>query len=256
MSLEDHIIKTYSTLRMGIGILAIALPIILVVVGFAMYGLTLQDSISAYYHAFVPTQQFPDPFAVAGNGVMRNWFVGILWAIGVFLFLYKGYGHRESTALNIAGVLLITVAMFPMDWTCRSSCPKISIHGVAAILFFLAIGYVCIFRSGDTLKLLTNSQGQFYKRYYCIIGWGMWVFPVIVTVLEFFELHPFGTRPVFFIEVGGIWIFAAYWLLKSWEIFVSKADLAVINGDLVRAPRKSNVIQYWLDTTPLDNGPN
>jgi len=258
MSLESHMIQTYSALRWGIGILAIMLPIVLAVVGFAKYGLILQDSISAYYHAFVPTQQFPDLFAISGNGVMRNWFVGILWAIGVCLLLYKGYGHRENTALNIAGVLLITMSMFPMDWTCRDSCPKISIHGVAAILFFLSIGYVCIFRSGDTLKekLLPNPQDrQFYKRWYRIIGLTMWIFPVTVTVLEFFQIYPFGTRTVFFVEVVGIWVFAAYWLLKSREISVSEADLAVIKGDLVRAPRKSNVIQYWLDTTPLDVSP-
>jgi hypothetical protein len=251
ISLEEHIIQTYSTLRWGMGIIAIALPIVLALGSFAKYGLILQDSISAYYHAFVPTQQFPDLSAVAGNGVMRNWFVGILWVIGFFLFLYKGFGRRENIALNIAGVLLIMVAMFPMDWTCGSSCPKVSIHGVSAILFFLAIGYVCIFRSGDTLKLLKPHDRQFYRRWYRIIGLVMWIFPVTVTVLEFFKLKIFGNSTVFFVEVAGIWTFAAYWLLKGREISRTKADRKVINGDLARPPQPSNVIQYFFDTTPL-----
>ncbi|WP_088890254.1 hypothetical protein [Leptolyngbya ohadii] len=250
-SIEEHIIKTYGALRRGIGILAIVLPVLLAVWGVLKYGLPLQDSISAYYHAFVPTGQPPGLFDVAGNGVMRNWFVGILWAIGVFLVLYRGYGRRENIALNIAGVLLIAVAMFPMDWTCGATCPKVSIHGIAAILFFLAIGYVCIFRSGDTLPLLDNPDARaFYKRWYRTIGLVMWVFPLVVAVLEFFQLRPFGTRTVFFIEVAGIWTFAAYWLLKSREIDRNKADVKAVNGELERTPRKPGVVPYLLDTTP------
>ncbi len=251
ISLEEHIITTYGALRRGIGFLAIALPIVLATWGIARYGLSLQDSISAYYHAFVPTAQPPGLFDVAGNGVMRNWFVGILWAIGVFLVLYRGYGRRENMALNIAGVLLIMVAMFPMGWTCGATCPKVSVHGVTAILFFLAIGYVCIFRSGDKLPLIKDEAvRKTYQRWYRIIGYVMWVFPVVVALLEFFKLHPFGSRTVLFIEVAGIWTFAAYWLLKSREIGLSNADKAVMQGELIRSPRKPGVVEYWLDTTP------
>lgn len=250
-SLQEHIVKTYGGLRRGIALLAIALPIILSVGGFIKYGLVPQDSISAYYHAFVPTAQSPGLFEVAGNGVMRNWFVGILWAVSVFLILYRGYGWRENTALNIAGVLLIAVAMFPMDWTCGTTCPKVSVHGVSAILFFFAIGYICIFRSGDTLPLVKDPDARAsYQRWYRLIGLVMWLFPLVVALFEFFKLHPFGTRTVFFIEAAGIWTFAAYWLLKSREISLTNADMAAIEGDLIRAPRKSGAIQYWLDTTP------
>lgn len=253
--LSEHIIKTYGTLRIGIGVLAIALPIILAGIGFK-YGVILQDSISAYYHAFVTTQQFSDLLAIAGNGVMRNWFVGILWAIGVFLFLYRGYGRRENAALNIAGILLIIVAMFPMDWTCGEVCPKVSVHGVAAILFFASIGYVCIFRSGDTLELVKDlNDRQSYLRWYRIIGLVMWTFPLVVALLEFLQLRPFGTRTVFFIEVVGIWAFAAYWLIKSREVYRTNADFLACNNKLEKAPRKPGPIQYWLDTTPLETVP-
>jgi hypothetical protein len=251
-SLRDHIIATYGSLRNGIGLLSIALPILLAGIGYFKYGLILQNSISAYYHAFVTTQQFPDILAVAGNGVMRNWFVGILWAIGFFLILYKGYGRRENNALNLAGILLIIVAMFPMDWKCGEACPKVSVHGIAAILFFLSIGYVCIFRSGDTLKLVKDlNDRESYLRWYRRIGAVMWAFPLVVTLLEFFKLHPFGSRTVFFIEVAGIWAFAAYWLIKSREIAVTNADSEIVQNKLSRPARKPGIIGYWLDTTPL-----
>lgn len=256
-SIQKHIVLTYVFLRLGIGTLAIALPVILSVLGFIRYGLVLQDSLSAYYHAYVPTSQLPDVFSVAGNGVMRNWFVGILWAIGFFLILYQGFGRRESKALNAAGVLLVMVAMFPMDWTCHQSCPKISIHGVSAILFFFSIGYVCIFRSGDTLNHgfypgLLDKDRRFYRRWYRVIGSAMWIFPLFVAALEFAKIRIFGTHAVFFIEAGGIWVFAAYWLLKSKEIAASGADYAAINGQLYRPSRKANPIAYWLDNTPLN----
>lgn len=144
-SLDSHIIGTYTTLRLGIGILAIALPIVLVGYGLLRHALPIQDSISAYYHAFLPTSQFPDVQAVAGMGLMRNWFVGILWAIGVFLFLYKGFGYRENTALNAAGILLILVAMFPMGWTCGTHAPRSPSTGFQP--FFFPTHQLCVYFS-------------------------------------------------------------------------------------------------------------
>jgi hypothetical protein len=254
-TIEDHIISTYKVLRVGIGLLAFALPLILSIIGLYKYGLSLQDSISAYYHAYTSSSPGFDPFLEAGKGHMRNWFVGILWAIGVFLILYRGYGRRENVALNIAGILLICVAMFPMDWTCRDACSNVSIHGVSAVIFFIAIGYVCIFRSGDTLgdtlKLsLDDTSRTSYQRAYRIIGFVMWGFPVLVVVLNFFHLYVFGRYTVFIIETAGIWTFASYWLLKSREIAGSKIDRVALSGNLERAPRKPGVLKYWFDTAP------
>ena len=52
---------------------------------------------SAYYHA--------------GQGVMRNEFVGILFAVGALLFAYQGYSRFEDCALNLAGVLALGIAL-------------------------------------------------------------------------------------------------------------------------------------------------
>jgi hypothetical protein len=250
-SLQEHISLTYHLLRVGVGVLALSLPVVLALFGATAYGLNLQDSISAYYHAFVPTAQFPDRYALSGNGLMRNWFVGILWAIGFFLILYKGFGRRESRALNLAGLLLIMVSMFPMGWTCRDACPQVSLHGVSAILFFLAIGYVCIFRSGDTLVLLPERQQSAYRKIYRIIGLTMWIFPLTVAVLEAARVKLFGSHTIFFVEAVGIWTFASFWLIKSREIALSGADMAATSGKLMRPTRKKGVIRYWLDTSPL-----
>jgi hypothetical protein len=250
-AIESHIAVTYKVLRRGLAVLAIGLPLVLSVLGYVQYGLALQESISAYYHASTSTDPGFDPFSAAGQGQMRDWFVGILWAVGVFLILYRGYGRRENQALNLAGILLILVAMFPMEWTCRNACSKITLHGVFAVAFFFMIGYVCIFRSGDTLALIRDAAKQAnYRRTYRIIGLVMWVFPVIVVGLSFFQFYLFGRYTVFFIEAAGIWTFAYYWWQKSVEIEESRADQAALAGHLQRAPRKPGILPYLFDTTP------
>ena len=87
--LQAHILSTYFGLRLGIVIASALLPIVLFFGGWLRGGLELQPSISDYYFA--------------GGGVMRDWFVGTLCAVGVFLYLYKGFSDRENVALNIAG---------------------------------------------------------------------------------------------------------------------------------------------------------
>jgi hypothetical protein len=112
LSIQDHIIKTYASLRLGIGLLAMALPIILAGGGYVLYGLTPQDSISAYYHAFVPTELLPNILAISGNGLMRNWMVGMIWAVGVFLILYRGRSDSSAGAFPAA------------EWGCDGSANR------------------------------------------------------------------------------------------------------------------------------------
>ena len=84
--LQHHMFATYTTLRIGLAVIAFAFPILLWLGG-RVIGLPLQDSMSAYYHAFA-----------ADGQSMRNWFVGILFAVGVILYLYQGYSYRENYA--------------------------------------------------------------------------------------------------------------------------------------------------------------
>jgi hypothetical protein len=143
--LQAHITASYTTLRIGMAVLAIALPFLLWIAGHFLAALPLQGSMSAYYHA--------------GGGAVRDVFVGSLFAIGVFLMLYKGFTDFENWALNLAGGFLLIVAVVPMAWGCGDACPKFSWHGTASVVFFLSIAYVCIFRSADTLGLMWIRKG-------------------------------------------------------------------------------------------------
>ena len=216
--LQNHIFATYVNLRIGVAIIAIAFPLLLWVGG-AMQGLPLQDSMSAYYHA------------ISNDKSMRNWFVGILFAVGVFLYLYKGYSPQENYALNFAGAFAIGVAIFPMEWNCGEECKKISMHGTCAILFFLCIAYVCIRCASDTLHLLNDKvRERRYRILYRQIGIGMILSPLIALLLTliFQQFKSF----TFFAEAAGIWIFAAYWLLKSRELSSTNAERLALHDKI------------------------
>lgn len=205
--LQNHIFATYLTLRIGVAVIGIGFPFLLWIGGVVL-GIPFQDSMSAYYHAS------------ADEHSMRNWFVGLLFAIGALVYLYKGYSRQENYALNFAGAFAIGIAVFPMAWPQSSG---VSIHGICAVLFFLCIAYVCIFRASDTLHLLKDPvREKRYRMLYRQIGIGMILFPLIALLLTM-VFRQFSAY-TFFAEATGIWVFAAYWLLKSRELKLTNAE--------------------------------
>lgn len=212
----DNISASYFLLRRGLAMLAFALPILLWLGGGPDH---LQGSISAYYH-----------YSAAGDlrygaGTVRDILVGILWAAGAFLFFYKGYSWQENAALDVAGLAAVGLALFPMDWppnpALQPSFVSI-IHSVSAVLLFLAMAYVCLFRSGETLELMKDeARRRRFKRVYALLGTLMIVIPLTVVLLHYLLPGPADTSPVVFgIEVAGIYVFAAFWLVKSREMTI------------------------------------
>jgi len=219
-NLQEHITASYTTLRIGMAALAITLPFLLWAVGHILADLSLQGSMSAYYHA--------------GGGAVRDVFVGFLFAIGVFLMLYKGFTDFENWALNLAGGFLLIVAVVPMAWGCGDACPKFSWHGTASVVFFLSIAYVCIFRSSDTLGLMLDQEkAALYRKAYKFMGGAMIASPVIAFALKLFlQPDPGKGSLIFFIEAVGVVVFGAYWLLKSFEIRETHAERQAAEGNL------------------------
>src|ERR1700681_637670 len=105
--LSNQMAATYKVLRLGLTVMAFAFPLLLWIGGHLLADLPLAGSMSAYYHVSEPLH--PDQGA-PGQGVMRDEFVGILFAVGAILFVYQGYSRLEDYALNLAGVLALGVA--------------------------------------------------------------------------------------------------------------------------------------------------
>lgn len=92
-------VRSYVFMRLAIGLLGIALPPLLVFVEPLLFdGQPFpRGSLSAYYYSG-----------------MREVFVGMLCAIGVFLVIYKlGVRSREARLSTYAGMAVIVVALFP-----------------------------------------------------------------------------------------------------------------------------------------------
>ena len=222
ISLQAHMIKTYFYLRIGLALVAIALPFVLWIIGLWIFDLPLQGSMSAYYHA--------------GDGSMRDVFVGVLFAVGAFLILYKGCWPAEDIALDLAGIFLVGVALVPMEWDCGDSCKKFSLHGAFAFIFFLSIAYVVFFRASDTLSLMRNQcMKERYMTTYKILGGLMALSPFIaITLSWFFGRGSENEFWIFFVEAVGVVVFGSYWIVKSKELKLTGFEQHALEGRLKR----------------------
>ncbi len=89
-------VMSYWELRKAVGLIGIALPLLLVAGKYLFEGPGIQDSISDYYYS-----------------VMRDVFVGSLWAIAVFLLSYRGHERQDDLTGDLACLFAIGVALFP-----------------------------------------------------------------------------------------------------------------------------------------------
>lgn len=129
---------SYITLRRLIGILGILLPFVCVVGGLCCGRSGIGSSISFYYFTN-----------------MRDFFVGLLAAIGLFLITYKGYERIDNIVTTVSGLAAFCVAAFPciVDKSSTASLgifqlpPNISecIHYAAAAVFFILLALNSIF---------------------------------------------------------------------------------------------------------------
>jgi hypothetical protein len=210
---REHILDTYTYLRLGMAGISIIFPLVLWWAGL-VFGVKFQASISTYYHT-----------------PMRDIFVGSMIAIGAFLWFYQGATKRENFALNCAGILAIVVALTPTaflekdgqikceTFTLRgiSETTASYIHGTSAMLFFVAIAFVCIFTSGETLKAISvPARKDFYKKIYKFIGAGMIIFPASSALL--LVLWEEKNNIIYFVELAAVWSFSTYWIVKTIEI--------------------------------------
>lgn len=224
--LREHMLWTYYGLRGGLAILGISLPLLLLVAGLVLHDTWLEPSISRYYYT-------PDRF---GAFITRDLFVGGLVAVGMCLYLYKGFSDKENVALNFGGAFAVLVALLPPGEPTKASGIVATLHGISAVLFFLCIAYVSLWRSRDTLELLPESRRPAFSRLYTMTGVAMVVSPLAAVVLSF-VLEPasrFRTL-IFFVETLAIWAFAAYWIIKTKEMRISDAEMRSLGGALKRA---------------------
>lgn len=243
IELSEHMVLTYQTLRVVLVVIALLFPWVLWIGGhISRDRLQLQPSMSDYYHAnAVSMREFAERESAvqagrqrenvhldSGRGVLRNWFVGVLFGISALLAVYKGYRPAEDVALNLAGVFAVLIALYPNAW----DDPGLPFHGIFAVSFFLCIAYVCIFCASATLSLIKDAnKRKRYHRLYRFLGSAMVATPILAAILS--ELLQRRTSYIFFAEAAGVYAFAAYWWVKTREISETNADRRAASGELL-----------------------
>jgi FtsH-binding integral membrane protein len=217
-SLQQHMTGTYFALRLGMGALAAVLPVLLWLGSRFADREPLRCSMSAYYY----------------SPAMRDIFVGTLVAIGVFLYLYKGFSRQENWALNLAGALAVGIAMVPTTPRCDDGAGPFTPHGTFAVLFFLSIAYVCLFRASDTLSLIRDTRrARRLRTVYRALGVSMVVSPAIAAGLAaLLRSETRGSSALFLVEAFAVLTFAAYWITKSREMSATDAERLALERKL------------------------
>jgi hypothetical protein len=193
---------SYLALRRALGILGLSFPVILVA-GSMISGECswIQSSISLYYHTG-----------------MRNVFVGVLFALAVFLFAYKGYDLRDAIAGKLGCLFALGIAFFPTSVTEHCNSITSSIHFFSAGSFFLVLSYfsIVLFTKGSINP--TRRKKMRNKLYricgYTILGCAL----LIALYLYIFEKRTPSLKslnPVFWLESMALWAFGISWLTKG-----------------------------------------
>lgn len=207
---------SYRGLRLIVGLTGFFLPIILII-GNCIYKkeFVLESSISHYYYT-----------------CMRDVFVGLLCAVGIFLFTYKGHEKEEgdllsdSLAGNLACVFALGVAFFPTNEIEDVESITGWIHYISAGLFFTTLAVFSLFLFTKTKGELTGMKlvrNTVYKIcgviiFFCILMLLLYNVPFINSVMK--HTHYF-----LYLEVIALWAFAFSWLVKSEVILADKETL-------------------------------
>lgn len=208
------LVISYLNLRRAIGILGTSFPFILAIGAYLIGRYGIQSSISSYYFT-----------------CMRDVFVGILFAVALFLFSYKGYDFIDNLVGNLGALFAIGVAVFPTrpDRPDISFNPIISkMHLVFAALFFCTLIYfsLFLFTKSNVSRKFFSLQKKYRNIVYIICGCTMLVCIVLIAVyMQFLEQKYSSLEnyyPVFGLESIALLAFGISWLTKGQTLFKDK----------------------------------
>jgi hypothetical protein len=209
--------ESYYTLLKLIGALCISLPLVVILGGFIQNSFIVQSSLSAYYYTN-----------------MRDYFVGFLVGVGLFLITVKGYEKIDDIMANISGICLIGVAIFPST-TFGAEVVKVGIfqindnisgiiHNILACTCFVSLAFICLFlftRHGDEAL---SKEKTIRNTIYIICGIVM-ILGMVFDILS----HAIFTKKVLeslkhtlLTETILLFAFGIAWLVKGKTIFKDK----------------------------------
>ncbi len=219
----DSLVVSYMGVRRAVGFMGLLLPIILGPIGL-LVGIPIQDNMSSYYHT-----------------PLRDVFVGTLCAIGVFMFVYRGYTRIENWTANVGCLSALGVALFPLD---AGSDPLYQrsligyVHTFSGGLFFLNLTVYSLYHfpirgkeDAERWKDTAECDSHPIERNIVYITSGLVILISLLAMGGYLLLVPDhwkrwlnGYNFLFWMEWVAVWAFAAAWLTKGRTIF---AEIAI-----------------------------
>lgn len=219
---SDRIIISYKALRRLIGILGILLPFICMLGGWLFANDSVQPSISLYYYTN-----------------MRDFLVGLLFVVSLFLMTYKGTFNIDMVVTTITGIAGLCVATFP----CYNEqyegqrvgifqlYPETSnvVHLTCAALFFLLLAinsYFLFTRIIDAVTPQKLKRNTIYRVcgiviFGCLIG-------LFVSMIFLTPEQRANIRIVLILETIALLAFGVSWLVKGQTIWPDRLTPASI----------------------------
>jgi hypothetical protein len=207
-SLAGHsaLADAYAYLQKAVGLIAVTLPFVVAIGHPLTGGHGMKGSISAYYYTH-----------------MGNYFVGSLFALGVF-FLSYNYRHLpqyrwDNILSNAATLMAVGVALFPTarEGTKASGGAKAVAYfhlGFAGVLFvLLGVFSFFLFTKTDNPDHITRAKrrrNQVYRTCGAIIGLAIVLIFVAEVVKPARSLHA-----LFWLESVAVGSFGVSWLVKG-----------------------------------------
>jgi hypothetical protein len=200
------------------------MPIIVKLGAYVFERIPSNESISAYYYTG-----------------MRDVFVGTLFAIGVFLFCYRGPDTQDNVLTNIAGLSAIAIGLFPMDPAyhhviagrfpginnpdCYQNHGPLGYHIYSVATFFAIISYLAIFRFTKPSQAKITKQKKSRNKVYILCGVVMLISLGSIVYLKATSIN----SSIFWPETIAIGAFGIAWLTKGQAILKDQEPKPSIN---------------------------
>lgn len=217
------LVVSYLGVRQAIGAIGLLLPILLGPVGWFVFGIEIQDNMSSYYHTG-----------------LRDAFVGLLCAIGIFLYCYRGYDWIEAWTGRVGCVAALGVAFFPLDANSDPLRQKSIVgylHSACGGAFFLTLAFYSLYHFPSSRREKHEPAPHEAERDFLYRASGVVILLSMIAMGAYLLLIPGHWKSrlndynfLFWMEWVAVWSFAAAWLTKGRAIL---ADIAV---DLMALP--------------------
>jgi hypothetical protein len=177
----------------------------------------------------------------------RDVFVGLLFVLGAFLFVYKGRALIEDWIANLGALAAVMAAIFP---TSCDLCPTNSfaaIHLLAGAGLFIVAAYFCLgpFRHAAQGKDWVEAKRR--VRFYVFCGSAILACLALLGVVELAmtaELKK-AWAPIFWGEAFMLWTFGGAWIVAAKVLpwFSSEREQLKFPEELRLGAL--NLAQYW-----------